>query len=148
MLFNAREWSVVRTAAKGTPRLTVKVVRAALKAASISCRQSGQQLSDFVARHNRKSQLAPRVDLTRTPVELLKTHVAQWIEQQGNREEGAQWRLHVLADVREPLITEDRVYIPFACRRMLQFIRNAKGQYLKLVLDGKQKVFCTTGGRF
>ena len=75
-----------------------------------------------------------------TPVELLRSHVSQHCEAQGPLANAAVDDVHVLVDVREPVISRERVYIPFSSKGMLASVRNGRSQCLKMVLDGKQKV--------
>ena len=121
-------------------RISTKAIRAGLRKAKIRCRHSTEQLGNFVGRHNSKHKIAPQAHQTETPVELLRTHVAKLCEHEGTLAHSGQGQLHILRDTREPIISRERVYIPFASKGMLACVRSARGQFLKIVLDGKQKV--------
>ncbi len=54
--------------------------------------------------------------------------------------------MKVLTDVRSPIMTEERVYIPLSCTGMLNRLSKAKGKYLRLVVDAKQGVVAGTWG--
>ena len=140
MLFNAEEWAVIARACEGLVHITTKSIRTALKKSGIKCRHTGEQLSNFVGRYNTTHRFAPVADQHRTPVELLRSHVEQWVGKQGVMAASRQAQLHILNDVREPIIESGRIYIPFASKGMLASIRGARGQYLKMVVDAKQKV--------
>ena len=49
-------------------------------------------------------------------------------------------QLHILIQIREPVITEKPIYIPYACKGMVQELQHVHGDFLKLLLDAKQKV--------
>ncbi len=96
---------------------------------------------DYPSKVKRQNQA--RGCLSRTaelPIEVLKEIVHRHVEGQPPPDQAAADVLRVMVAVREPVITEQRVYVLFSCQGMLNRCVEAKGRHLKLVVDGKQKL--------
>ena len=79
-------------------------------------------------------------------MEIFRIVVKKHIEQQSSLETASLKELLILSDVRAPIVREDRVYVPFASRGMLETVQSAKGHKMLAVLDSKQKVIAGSWG--
>ena len=137
-LWNGAEWKVLSKYIRGRNKICTREIRKLFREHGLRFRCADEQLWSFVARFNTEHRSAPVQG--KVPVEVVKGHVADWSAKQKAMSEAAIDDLLVLKDVREPIVDEDRIYIPFTSRGMLERLRNAEGKYLKIVLDAKQNI--------
>lgn len=133
-LWTVHEEEVIKNSCQAKP-LTTARVRDALKTAGLPVRCTSQQLNDYVAREKKKQggQSSSKAELT---VGELQARVNAF------RPLDTQWRAlpwHQLIVV-GAVIEAERVCIVFTCPGMLDRAKAAESKFIKLVVDGKQKV--------
>ena len=137
-IFDAIENQVVDDYCQDRKMIATRDLRELFRTKGMEVRCTDDQLRDFVKRYNREHRDHPAQD--KMPVALFQQHIDAWLAQQPATDECNLERLQVLRDLREPVISEDRIYVPFASKGMLKRIRGAIGKWVKLVVDAKQNV--------
>lgn len=126
MLFNAQEMAVIANAIKGKSKVATQFLRQAFAMAGVKPRCLPRQLRDFVKNFNKKMRSIPASAEKDLPIEVLRQHVQQWKRQQASWDKCEISDLLLLDGIREPIVSEAQVYIPFSCKGMLsrlQYVR-------------------------
>eukprot|EP00973_Karenia_brevis_P032524 4486154-Karenia_brevis.AAC.1 len=101
-------------------------------------------MRDYVKNYNARNKAV--ADTKRPLLEQLRTHVSKWSEKHGqlslNPEDLS--ALKVLEYIRKPVLEKDRIYVPFACRGMLDTLTHV-GR-VELVVDANKNLFARTWG--
>jgi hypothetical protein len=124
--------------------LQIATARQAFATAEVPLDLASKQLHDLVKRQ-RKDVAKPGSQAAVTIAEM-RASVDSWQEQQPSYSEAPLHKLLVLSTPSGSVVEESRVYVPFSCRGMLERLRGAQGQKLKLVVDMKQKVLTNQYG--
>ena len=134
-LWTVHEEEVIKNSCQAKPLTTARVCDA-LKTAGLPVRCTTQQLHDYVSREkkNQQGQSSSKADLT---IGELKARVDAFPPMD------TQWRAlpcHQLIVVQGAIVEAERVCIVFTCPGMLDRARAAESKFIKLVVDGKQKI--------
>ena len=140
MLWSAEEMAVVNELLQSSEPVSSRGLKKAFREKGIQTKCENKQINNFVKRTRSNVKALTPHGGTGSPIEVLRMHIDQHVAEQGSWADALLFRVLVLAHVRTPVITQERSYIPFASKGMVNIIKFAKQYYLKMVLDAKQSV--------
>ena len=146
-LWNALELNCIAAAFPQETVLTSRGIRKALKNQGLKLRCTPTQLNNYVKNHRKVTQTSCNKGKG-VPIETLKQHFLSWYEEQPPMDKHHVAAVCILHEIRQPVVTEERVYVPFACYGMLCRLKSAKNKALKVVVDVKQSIVCNRWGVF